>query len=495
MSERSEHGEPRTQQESRQARTPLPGTRGGPPPGGPGAPRAGASRPGPGGAVPSRGAAAPGARSAAGGGGGGGGGGGEPEGVRRADPAAGDGPAGGGGAAEDGPRDGRAPAADEPAAADGPRDADDRARHVAAWRASTRVLWRSSAERTVREGLTALAAGAAEVYAMDSPVDLYGDGPVAELERRTAALLGFPAAVHFPTGTMAQQVALRCWAGRTGNRTVALHPLSHPEVHERSALSVVGGLRTVHPTHEPRLPSAEEVQELEEPFGTLMLELPLRDAGFVLPEWDDLVATVGAARERDAVVHVDGARLWECGTHFGRPLDEIAGLADSVYVSFYKSLGGLSGAVLAGPHSLVEEARAWRHRYGGQVFQQYPAALSGLVGLERELPRLPSYVAHARTVAAALGEGLAAAGVPWHRVNPPVPQTHQFQVWLPVEADAANAAALAQSEETGVTLFRRWFPDGPPGMCRTEVTVSAEGLRWSAGDVGEAAADFARRLP
>ena len=46
----------------------------------------------------------------------------------------------------------------------------------------------------------------------------------------------------------------------------------------------MSGLRTVHPTHEPRLPSAQEVRDVEEPFGTLMLELPLREAGFVLPD-------------------------------------------------------------------------------------------------------------------------------------------------------------------------------------------------------------------
>ena len=95
------------------------------------------------------------------------------------------------------------------------------------------------------------------------------------------------------------------------------------------------------------------MRDFEEPFGTLMLELPLRDAGFVLPTWDELTDTVEAARERDAVVHFDGARLWECTPHFGRPLPEIAGLADSVYVSFYKSLGGLSGAALAGSADLV----------------------------------------------------------------------------------------------------------------------------------------------
>ncbi|MGW6600963.1 threonine aldolase family protein [Streptomyces sp. NPDC055036] len=371
-----------------------------------------------------------------------------------------------------------------------------RRRRLAAWRASERVMLRAPMDRPMGERLTALAADAGSVYDMDEHPDLYGDGIVAELERRVAALLGFPAAAFFPTGTMAQQVALRSWAGRTGNSTVALHPLAHPEVHEAGALSVVSGVRTVHLTKEPRLPTAEEIHDLAEPFGTLMLELPLRDAGFVLPSWDELVATVAAARERDAVVHVDGARLWECASHFGRPLDEIAGLADSVYVSFYKSLGGLSGAVLAGPRELVEEARVWRHRYGGQVFEQYPAALTALLGLERELPKLPSYVAHARVVAAALAEGLAASAVPWFRVHPEPPHTHQFQVWLPYTPDVLNEAAVRQAEETKTALFRVWSP--PPaalrGLAFTEVTVGEPGLEWTAEEVRAAVEEFVTRV-
>lgn len=371
-----------------------------------------------------------------------------------------------------------------------------RRRRLAAWRASERVMCRAPVDRPMGPRLAALAADAGSVYDVDEQPDLYGDGVVAELERRVAALLGFPAAAFFPTGTMAQQVALRCWAGRTGNRTVALHPLAHPEVHEADALSVVSGLRTVRPTTEPRLPTAGEIRDLTEPFGTLMLELPLRDAGFVLPAWDELVATVDAARERDAVVHFDGARLWECAPHFGRPLAEIAGLADSVYVSFYKSLNGLSGAVLAGPPELVGEARVWRHRYGGLVFQQYPAALAALMGLERELPRLPSYVEHARVVAAALAEGFAASAVPWFRVHPEPPHTHQFQVWLPYAPDVLNEAAVRQAEETKTALFRVWSapPSGPPGLSSTEVTVTAPGLEWTAEEVRAAVEEFVTRI-
>ncbi|MFJ8000258.1 threonine aldolase family protein [Streptomyces sp. NPDC096310] len=371
-----------------------------------------------------------------------------------------------------------------------------RRRRPAAWRASHRALARPAMDLRLGERLAALAADAGEVHGPDDPADMYGDGVVAELERRVAGLLGFPAAAFFPTGTMAQQVALRCWAGRTGNRTVAVHPLAHPEVHERDALSAVSGLLTVRPTREPRPPTAQEIRDLAEPFGTLMLELPLRDAGYVLPSWDELVAVVEAARERDAVVHVDGARLWECTAHFGRPLAEIAGLADSVYVSFYKSLEGLSGAALVGPEELVEEARTWRHRYGGQVFQQFPAALSALLGLERELPRLPAYAAHARMVAAELARGLAASPVPWFRVHPEPPHTHQFQVWLPYEPEVLSEAAVRQAEETGVTLFRVWnpAPAGPPGLAFTEVTVARAGLEWTAQDVRAAVEDFVRRV-
>ncbi|MBJ6633922.1 threonine aldolase family protein [Streptomyces sp. SS10] len=383
--------------------------------------------------------------------------------------------------------DGTGPTTEE-AAAPTPRE-----RRIAAWRNAPRVLARLGFLAPLKERLRLLEA-AGDVHDLDETSDIYGNGVVEALERRVAELLGAEAAAFFPTGTMAQQVALRCWAGRTGDPAVALHPMSHPEVYERNAFSQVSGLRPVHFANEPRLPTTEEVRDFAEPFGALMLELPLRDAGFVLPTWDELTEVVEAARERDAVVHFDGARLWECTEHFGKSLKEIAGLADSVYVSFYKSLDAFGGAALAGPASLIEEARTWRHRYGGAVFQQFPTALSALIGLDRELPRLPEYVRHARVVAAALREGLEAGGLPWFRVYPEVPHTHDFQVWLPYGTEVVAETAIRAGEETGTMLFaNHWDPKGP-GLTFTEVYVRAAALEWTAGDVREAATDFARRL-
>ncbi|SED84494.1 L-threonine aldolase [Streptomyces sp. 3213] len=378
-------------------------------------------------------------------------------------------------------------------ATDEERNLERRKRRMAATRNAERALARLGFLNPLRERL-AFVQEAAELHDLDEASDMYGTEVVETLEKRVAELLGKEAAAFFPTGTMAQQVALRCWAGRTGNPVVALHPLSHPEVHERHALSQVGGLRPVHVTGEPRQPTAEEVHDFPEPFGTLMLELPLRDAGFVLPSWEELSAVVDAAHERDAVVHFDGARMWESTAHFGRPLDEIAGLADSVYVSFYKSLDALGGAALAGPKTLIDEAKTWRHRYGGMVFQQFPTVLTALAGLDRELPRLPAYVAHARVVADALREGFAAAGVPWMRVHPEQPHTHDFQVWLPYDRDAVTEAAIRTSEETRTALFSNPWDAKGPGLAVTEVYVRAAALEWTADDVKAAVADFVLRL-
>ncbi|TXS50722.1 threonine aldolase [Streptomyces sp. uw30] len=370
-----------------------------------------------------------------------------------------------------------------------------RERRIAAYRSARRVLARPGYLGTLRERLALLdEARALDLHDLDGPSDLYGDGIVEALEEKTAGLLGKEAAAFFPTGTMAQQVALRCWAGRSGNPTVALHGLAHPEVHERGAFSQVSGLRPVRVTSEPRLPTAAEVRDFDEPFGALMLELPLRDAGFVLPTWEELTEIVEAARERDAVVHFDGARLWESTVHFGRPLEEIADLADSVYVSFYKSLDGFGGAALAGPKTLVDEAKAWRHRYGGAIYQQFATALSALAGLERELPRMPEYVAHARVVAAALREGFAAAGVPWMGVHPEPPHTNEFQVWLPYDADVVAEAAIRHAEETGAVLFANGWEAKAPGLAFTEVYVRAAALEWTADDVKEAVAGFVALL-
>jgi threonine aldolase len=332
--------------------------------------------------------------------------------------------------------------------------------------------------RTMRERLADFEAGGD----LDGWPDVYGTGLVTTLEERVAGLLGTQSAVFFPSGTMAQQVALRYGADRSGIPAAALHPLGHQEVHERHAYAELTGLRGIRSTDAPRNPTAAEITALAEPVSTVVVELPLRDAGFVLPTWSELVETVKAARAIGARVHFDGARIWESTTHLGHSLQEIAALADSVYVSFYKSLEGISGAVLAGTTDLGDYARAWRHRYGGTLFQQWPAVLAAMAGLDRELPRLPEYVAHARTVADAL------ARIPGARVFPHPPHTHQFRLWLPFPAAVLSEAALTLAERERVWFAGGWLDADVPGYAMAEITVAGPALEWTAEDVVAAGA-------
>jgi len=362
-------------------------------------------------------------------------------------------------------------------------DDDYQKRLTAASRSCSRIL---SGRRpvTIAEQLAALGDSG---YDLDRAHDVYGNEVVAELEDRVAGLLGKPAAAYFPTGTMAQQIALRIWSERAANPTVALHPLHHTEVHERKAYAMVSGLRAVWPTGERRHPTPEEVRAVPDPFAALAIELPMRDAGFLLPTFDELRELSEIARSRGAAVHFDGARLWESTPYLGQDLPTVAGLADSVYVSFYKSLGAFSGAALAGPADLIATAKAWRHRYGGQLFSQWPAVLTAMVGLDRELPRLPEYVAHARIVAAAL------ATLPGAVVTANPPHTHQFQLWLPYSKAALDQASLEMAEQEGIRFAGGWNEQTPGDRCMTEVTVAAGALEWTAEDVAAAGKSFVDR--
>ena len=96
----------------------------------------------------------------------------------------------------------------------------------------------------------------------------------------------------------------------------------------------------------------------------------------MLPAWDDLVATCEAARARGAALHLDGARLWQCAGFYKKTLAEIAGLFDTVYVSFYKDLRAPAGCALAGPRDVIDEARIWQVRHGGRLFNAYPYLLA-----------------------------------------------------------------------------------------------------------------------
>ncbi len=322
------------------------------------------------------------------------------------------------------------------------------------------------------DDLTALAA-----LAGDRQRDTYGGGElIDELEGRLVELFGTEAAVFLPSGTMAQQIALRIWAEDGKNDTVALHGLSHLEIHELGAVWEMHRLRPRFLTREPRQPTVDDLAAVTEPLGSVTLELPLRDADFLLPTWDELAAFAAAAKERGTRLHIDGARIWESVAYLGHPLAEVAALADSTYVSFYKILRGISGSALVGPADFVAQARRWQRRHGGTLVTQYPALLGALRGLEVHLPRVPAYVEHARALAARLAE------VPGVRVNPSPPHTNGFVVYVDRAADDLDEATVSYAEERKTSTFS-WSAAAVPGWSRAELHVGEATMAWKPDDV------------
>lgn len=319
-------------------------------------------------------------------------------------------------------------------------------------------------ERTPRTILQALAVRAPEWR----DADRYGDGALARrLEARVAKLLGKEAAVWMPSGTMAQQIVLRIHARRTGRDLVAFHPLCHLDTHEERAYEWLHGLRARLLGHRDRLVSAEDLSGLREPVAAVLLELPQRDLGGRLPAWDDLVATVEAARAHGAALHLDGARLWQCGPFYERGLDEIAALFDTVYVSFYKDLLAPAGCILAGPADVIAEARVWQVRHGGRLFNAYPYLLAAEQGLDDVLPQMPAIVEHTRALGCAL-DGLVDVSV-----VPAPPQAAMFHLHVRRDADRLSDAALDLAEETKTWLGAFWRPGPDPSTASQEASLGA----------------------
>jgi len=328
--------------------------------------------------------------------------------------------------------------------------------------------------RTIRQVLTDLAASVEP----DVDQDHYGSGDVVgRLEERVARLLGKEAAVVMPSGTMAQQIALRIWCDRRQIDRVAFHRTCHLELHEQGAYRELHGLSSTLLGSDDRLFTITDLETLAGPVAAILFELPQREIGGYLPEWEELVAMVAWARERSINLHLDGARLWEVGPFYDREYQEIAGLFDTAYVSFYKILGGIAGAALAGPADVIEEARVWQRRHGGNLVHMYPFAVSAQLGLDRYLGRMGEYHAKAIEIAAVLSsmEGVT--------VRPNPPHTNMMHVFIEGDLDTLRTAGRRIADESGTELFGYLGETEVPGIARFELTVADSALGFTAREI------------
>jgi threonine aldolase len=231
------------------------------------------------------------------------------------------------------------------------------------------------------------------------------DPTTNELQRRMAELLGHEAALFLPTATMANQVALRAQT-KPGSVLLA-EERTHTLVYEWGGPAIHSGLimRGVR-AHAGRVTPEHVAAVLDPdlgPGGIVVLENTHRSSGGRVWPLDEFGATVDAAHGRGAIVHLDGARLFNASVAAGRPPSDWARLADSVTICFSKGLGCPTGAILAGSAALVE--RAWESKYlfGGAMRQSGVLAAAALYALDHHLDRLADDHSRARKLAEGIG--------------------------------------------------------------------------------------------
>ena len=310
------------------------------------------------------------------------------------------------------------------------------------------------------------------------PVDLYGAGGAPALvEQRTSELLGKPAAMFFIKGMIAQMCVLRAAADRARTPNVVIHPMSHIDLDEQDAAWRLHDLRPIRlGKHAPF--TLAQLQAVTEPIAAVVVELPLRRSGYLLPPLDELRAISAWARKAGVHLHFDGARLWEAAAGYGIGLDELAALADSVYVSFYKGLGGLGGAAVAGDAAFIESLAVWKTRHGGNLYRVFPYAISALAGIDAHLPRMPAYVGRARALAETL------ASEPRLIVTPHGPDANAFHLLLPGSVEELTRRNRAFAEQNGIWLFNGFLESSVVGRSVGEVVIGEASDDY---DVAEAA--------
>jgi len=233
--------------------------------------------------------------------------------------------------------------------------------------------------------------------------DVYGEDPtVNRLQSLAASLLGKEAALYVPSGTMANQLAIRVLAER--GTEVLCPDRAHVYRYEAAAAPVNSGVQ-MHPLWD--LPDGvrtaiEGVEHHLPRPSTLVIEntyMALCGAPIAAAE---MATLCGIARGGGLRVHVDGARIWNAAVALGSPPREIVAPADTVMFCLSKGLGAPVGSVLCGPADVIAEARVHRSRFGGGMRQAGVIAAAGVVALETMVERLADDHGRARHLADAL---------------------------------------------------------------------------------------------
>ncbi|MBK7403959.1 MAG: aminotransferase class I/II-fold pyridoxal phosphate-dependent enzyme [Phycisphaerales bacterium] len=254
--------------------------------------------------------------------------------------------------------------------------------------------------------------------------DMFGEDPtVRRLEDRFCELTGKPAAVFVPSGTMANQLAIR--AQTEPGDEVITHADNHIIHYESGGPAALAGVMLALAPGPRGVFGADEVRALvraDDPHCPVTRLVALenthnRGGGRVWPR-EQVREVVETSHALGLRVHIDGARIWNAAIASGRPVAELVGAADSVSACFSKGLGAPVGSILASDAPTIKRARRFRKMFGGAMRQAGVLAAAALHALDHHFDRLVEDHAGARRLAERL------AALPGVRLDPSEVETN-----------------------------------------------------------------------
>jgi len=278
--------------------------------------------------------------------------------------------------------------------------------------------------------------------------DVYGEDPtVIRLQERICELLGTEAALFVPSGTMANQLALRCQT-RPGDEVI-IGVGAHCWRHESGALAALAGAQTQTIGSDGTF-TGDQVRaafKTEDPYQAATKVVAVENthnmAGGIVWDRRALADVLAAAKQLGMKSHLDGARIWNAAVATGASERELAAGFDSISVCLSKGLGAPVGSVVAGSKALIKECHRARKMYGGGMRQAGILAAGGLYAVEHHRARLGEDHANAKAMAEAL------AGAKGLKVE--LSRIHTNIVMIDLETSAV-AEVIDAAKKEGVML-------------------------------------------
>jgi threonine aldolase len=272
--------------------------------------------------------------------------------------------------------------------------------------------------------------------------DVYGEDPsVNELERYTAALFGMETGLFVPTGTMANQIAVRVHCRPQDE--ILLESTSHVHLWEAGGPAALSGVTCRAIDGRFGLLSAADLDGKIRPDDVhavrtrlVALENTHNRGGGTAYSPDAISAISRWARANGLAVHLDGARVWNAIVKTGVPANVWGRMFDTVAVCFSKGLGAPVGSMLLGPRDLIAHGRRIRKLFGGGMRQAGYLAAACRYALDHHIDRLAEDHANAQLIASAVAE------VPGFALTPPQVETNL--VWFGVDARHGGAKRVAE---------------------------------------------------